>query len=250
MRRRFLINGLDGFSDHEVLELLLFYALPRQDVNPMAHALIQRFGSLPAALDAPREELCAIRGVGPKVSRFLTLIPDVLFQTEYRLFSPSRAPLRAPDDLSALLLQRTTRPVPGDVYVIVLDPRYCVKAAILSPPLTSLTCGNWLCCVWSLAAPLWSWRNAPRILPPCPLPRVARLWRDFSALWKHWISGWWITTVFSQTACLCALPPRTAFFCPGDRRAQQGKRQLTNRAAVAIIRKSLSGLHMRMCWNW
>lgn len=128
MRRRFLINGLDGFSDHEVLELLLFYALPRQDVNPMAHALIQRLGSLPAALDAPREELCAIRGVGPKVSRFLTLIPDVLFQTEYRLFSPSRAPLRAPDDLSALLLQRTTRPVPGDVYVIVLDPRYCVKA--------------------------------------------------------------------------------------------------------------------------
>lgn len=128
MRRRFLANGLEGFSDHEVLELLLFFALPRQDVNPMAHALINRFGSLPGALSAPAEELRTIYGVGPKVSRFLTLIPDILFQTEYRLLSPARTTLRTPADLSAIMAQRAARPAPGDAYVIVLDACFAAKA--------------------------------------------------------------------------------------------------------------------------
>lgn len=133
MRRRFLLNGLDGFSDHEVLELLLFYAVPRQDVNPMAHTLINRFGSLPDVLDAPIQELCTIHGIGPKVARFLTLIPDVLCQTEYRLLSPANAVLRTPEDLSAILSQRMTRPSPGDTYVIVLDARFATKAVYPFP---------------------------------------------------------------------------------------------------------------------
>lgn len=128
MRHRFLRNGLDGFSDHEVLELLLFYAVPRQDVNPMAHALLDRFGSLPEVLDAPVEELCTIHGVGPKVARFLTLIPDILFQTEYRLLSPSRASLRTPEDLCAIMSQRLTPPAPGDTYVIILDISFTTLA--------------------------------------------------------------------------------------------------------------------------
>lgn len=46
MRTRFLEHGLDNFADHEVLELLLFYAVPRGDVNPLAHRLLDEFGSL------------------------------------------------------------------------------------------------------------------------------------------------------------------------------------------------------------
>ena len=42
MRRRFLTGGLDGFADHEALELLLYYAIPRRDTNPIAHALMER----------------------------------------------------------------------------------------------------------------------------------------------------------------------------------------------------------------
>ena len=42
MRARFLTSGLDGFADHEALELLLYYAIPRQDTNPIAHALMER----------------------------------------------------------------------------------------------------------------------------------------------------------------------------------------------------------------
>ena len=53
MKKRYLEQGLDGFEDHEALELLLFYALPRVDVNPLAHALLKRFGSFHGVLDAP-----------------------------------------------------------------------------------------------------------------------------------------------------------------------------------------------------
>ena len=53
MRQRFLKSGLDSFADHEALELLLYYAIPRKDTNPIAHALMERYGSLSAVLAAP-----------------------------------------------------------------------------------------------------------------------------------------------------------------------------------------------------
>ena len=57
IRDRFLKTGLDGFQDHEVLELLLFYAIPRGDTNKIAHQLLERFGSFSGVCDAPIEEL-------------------------------------------------------------------------------------------------------------------------------------------------------------------------------------------------
>lgn len=68
--RRF---GLDVFSDHEVLELLLFFAIPRVDTNPTAHRLLARFGSLHAVLEAPAEQLCEVEGIGPRAATLLRL---------------------------------------------------------------------------------------------------------------------------------------------------------------------------------
>lgn len=68
--RRF---GLDVFADHEVLELLLFFAIPRVDTNPIAHRLLARFGSLHAVLEAPREQLCEVEGIGPRAADLLRL---------------------------------------------------------------------------------------------------------------------------------------------------------------------------------
>lgn len=76
-RQQFLQHGLDSFADHEVLELLLFYAIPRKDTNPIAHALMDRFGSLDAVLAAPVEELCRVKGVGESAAALLKLIPQV-----------------------------------------------------------------------------------------------------------------------------------------------------------------------------
>ena len=76
LRERYARSGLDDFADHEILELLLTYVIPRVDVNQQAHALIGRFGSLSRVLDALPEELCEVDGIGPAAAQFLTMLPS------------------------------------------------------------------------------------------------------------------------------------------------------------------------------
>ncbi len=57
LRRRFISEGADSFEPHQLLEMLLFYAVPRKDTNPLAHRLIDEFGSLRNVLDAPLDAL-------------------------------------------------------------------------------------------------------------------------------------------------------------------------------------------------
>ena len=77
MKKRFIEHGLENFDDHSVLELLLFYALPRVDVNPIAHKLINKFGSLSAVFDAPADELAKVDGLSTNTALFIKLIPQV-----------------------------------------------------------------------------------------------------------------------------------------------------------------------------
>ena len=77
MRKRFLKNELNGFADHEALELLLYYAIPRGDVNPLAHALMDRFGSLSGVFSAPVELLAQVKGVGTQTAVLLRLVPQI-----------------------------------------------------------------------------------------------------------------------------------------------------------------------------
>ena len=76
-REQFLQHGLEGFTDHEVLELLLFYAIPRRDTNETAHRLIAAFGSLNGVFSASVGELSRVEGVGEQTALFLTLLPAV-----------------------------------------------------------------------------------------------------------------------------------------------------------------------------
>lgn len=76
--QRYLDGGLEGFEEHEVLELLLFYALPRVDTNPIAHRLIERFGALAGVLEADPAELTHVEGIGERAAAFLSMLPDVL----------------------------------------------------------------------------------------------------------------------------------------------------------------------------
>jgi len=73
-KAQFLEHGLETFSDHEALELLLYYAIPRGDVNPVAHALLERFGSLDAVLSATAWELQSVAGVGEHCAALLSLV--------------------------------------------------------------------------------------------------------------------------------------------------------------------------------
>jgi len=77
LRDRFLKEGLDNFDELYVLELLLFYCIPRIDTNPLAHRLLDHFGSLTAVLNAAPEELEKVDGVGKNTATFLSLITQV-----------------------------------------------------------------------------------------------------------------------------------------------------------------------------
>ena len=72
VRERFLADGLDGFSEHQVLEMLLFYCCPRKDTNELAHRLIGEFGSLVRVLEAPVKELEKVPGIGESASIFVS----------------------------------------------------------------------------------------------------------------------------------------------------------------------------------
>lgn len=74
-REKYRRNGLDGFADHEVLELLLFYANKRSDTNETAHRLLRRFGSLSAVLEASYDELVQVEDVGDVAATLITMVP-------------------------------------------------------------------------------------------------------------------------------------------------------------------------------
>lgn len=77
LRTRFRDEGLDGFADHQVLELLLFHAIPRRNTNEIAHRLLDRFGSLSAVLDADPRDLERCEGIGERAALLLALVPAV-----------------------------------------------------------------------------------------------------------------------------------------------------------------------------
>ncbi|RST86397.1 DNA repair protein RadC [Aquibium carbonis] len=68
LRERFVQAGADALADYELLELLLFRAIPRADTKPVAKALLARFGSFAEVLGAPPRLLGEVTGVGPAVA--------------------------------------------------------------------------------------------------------------------------------------------------------------------------------------
>lgn len=77
LRERFLKEGLDSFTQEQVVELLLFYSIPRIDTNEIAHNLVNHFGSLSQVLEAPVAELKKVPGIGDNSAVLLHLIAEV-----------------------------------------------------------------------------------------------------------------------------------------------------------------------------
>ena len=77
MRKQLKTSGMDSLSDVQVLEVLLYYAAPRGDTNPAAHALLNRFGTLDGVFSAPEAELKKVDGVGDAAAQLIALVPQV-----------------------------------------------------------------------------------------------------------------------------------------------------------------------------
>lgn len=77
MRERIIKSGISTLQDHEVLEYLLYSFIPRKDTNEIAHALINKFGSLAGVLNANEANLSQVSGMTKNASLFLSSLPDV-----------------------------------------------------------------------------------------------------------------------------------------------------------------------------
>lgn len=119
MRRRFLETGLAGFADHEALELLLFYAIPRRDTNALAHQLLNRYGSLEAVLAAPVEDLQKMEGVGQSAALLLRLVPMLAEKSRVRENAP--AILNSTEKAGEFLLRRFDGKKYELIYELCLD---------------------------------------------------------------------------------------------------------------------------------
>lgn len=120
MRQRFLKGGLETFADHEALELLLYYAIPRRDTNPIAHALMERYGSLTAVLSAPVEDLKKVEGVGESAAILLKLVPQVCRKARMADAAQENV-LNSSEKAGAYLLERFAGEKNEVVYQLCLD---------------------------------------------------------------------------------------------------------------------------------
>jgi len=89
LRQRLMVEGVDNFEPHELLEFLLYYAIPRQNVNMLAHELLNYFGNLRNVLGADVTELTQVKGMGEHAAHWLNLVGkcmDICGQVEPKGF--------------------------------------------------------------------------------------------------------------------------------------------------------------------
>ena len=87
IKEKFLKNGIDGFAEYEILELLLTYCIPRKDTKPIAKELLNKFKSLDNVFKADLDKLSAIDGLGKNTVTFLKLIgdlPSIIYKDEWK----------------------------------------------------------------------------------------------------------------------------------------------------------------------
>lgn len=77
MKERYAETGLQGFSDKNVLEMLLYFSIPRKDTNELAHDILEHFNSFTGVMEASREELMQVKGVGEHTADLISLVTQV-----------------------------------------------------------------------------------------------------------------------------------------------------------------------------
>ena len=120
VKTEFLARGVEGWSDHRILELLLFYAIPQGDVNELAHRLVDHFGSLAGVLDASAEELKKVPGVGDHTAVLLKLVPALGGRYQEQRGAPGQI-IHSPEEAAAVLSPYFFGAANEMVYVLCLD---------------------------------------------------------------------------------------------------------------------------------
>ncbi len=120
MRQKYL-NAPDAMPDHEILELLLFNVIPRKNTNPIAHALLNTFGSLEGIFDADPKKLVQVEGVGEKTAFFLKEIRYLWKRIETS--AASRETMDSYEKIARYFIATFCNEINESVYVMLLDAR-------------------------------------------------------------------------------------------------------------------------------
>ena len=126
MRDRFIRDkGFENFEDHQILELLLFYSNARGDTNPLAHELLDQFGSLKGVLEARPEQLMQVKGIGKQQATLISMVvPLTRVWNRCAMNEPERIGNSREAEkycLSILAGERTER-----FYVVSLNAKCCI----------------------------------------------------------------------------------------------------------------------------
>lgn len=140
LRMRYLQEGgFDTFYDHEVLEMLLSYAIVRGNTNEIAHRLIDRFGSLNGVFEARYEELLKVDGVGEKSATIIKMQHDLfrVYETsKYKIKNELYSKERVTGYLKGLFFGKQQE----FLYMICLDDKgYMIKSKYISAGIGELT---------------------------------------------------------------------------------------------------------------
>lgn len=130
LKARVLSEGIDNFEDHQILELLLFYAIPMKDTNALAHRLIGHYGSLAGVFDANPRDLSALVGVTENTALLLCLIPALARRYQQGKLAP-KAVLGSTTAAGEYAVSLFTGRLNEVFYVICLDSQNKVNQATL-----------------------------------------------------------------------------------------------------------------------
>ncbi len=124
--KKYIEHGLDSFAEHEVLELLLFFSIPRIDTNEIAHSIINEYGSLKNVLEASPDELKAMSGVGDNSAALISLFRAV---HEYinTSVTDKRIKFRDTSDLGAFCVNYFSKHVEESFIMLAMDSELNLK---------------------------------------------------------------------------------------------------------------------------
>lgn len=120
LKNRFLQEGLDSFEKHNILELLLFYAIPQKDTNDLAHALLDQFGSLRGVFEADFSELIKIPGIKENTATLIKMIPELAREYMFEEVSEENI-FDTADKIGRYFVRKYIGEINETVYLMLLD---------------------------------------------------------------------------------------------------------------------------------
>ena len=206
VKNRFLAEGFDHFEPHNILEMLLFYAIPQKDTNELAHSLINRFGSLEKVFDASFEELMTVPGIKEHSATLIKMIPSLarVYYVEKNKAGESLANL---DAWGQYFVNRYIGIEVETVFLLLLDNKFniieCAKIHEGCVNSSAISIRKMAEIIFAKTRP-WSFLHTiiPRVCP-FPLPMIYRQHKRSFALFDRWksacshTSSWQVTNTLT-----------------------------------------------------